>query len=55
MIEFIRTSIKTSENTTNKLISILSVALVTMIILWFLQFLKNRKLKAKIKDLERNL
>lgn len=55
MIEFLRASVKTNENTTDKLISILSIALVTMIILWFLQFLQNRKLKARIKNLKHNI
>lgn len=35
-----------------QIISILSIGFVTMTILWVLSFLKSRKLKAKIKQLE---
>jgi hypothetical protein len=51
-IQFLRSSIKTGENTSEKLVSILTIALVTMIILWVLQFIKTKKLKAKISSLE---
>ncbi len=44
-----------SNNTSVKIINILSIGFVTMTILWILSFLKSKKLKAKIKHLENKL
>lgn len=41
-------------DSSKRLISILTIGIVTIIILWTLLFLKNRKLKEKIKRLEDN-
>ena len=46
-------SINASVNdSSQRIISILSIGFVTITILWILMFLKSRKLKAKIKRLE---
>ncbi|REE07837.1 hypothetical protein DFQ09_11031 [Winogradskyella pacifica] len=40
------------DGSSQRMISILGIGFVTMTILWALQYLKSRKLKEKIKQLE---
>ena len=40
------------DGSSSRIISILIIGFITMTILWVLLFLKTRKLKARIKELE---
>ncbi len=48
----LRTRTISNSSYSDKMISVLSIGLITILILWLLLYLKSRKLKAKIKRLE---
>jgi len=53
LLNFIlRTRTVSNSSYSDKMISVLSIGLITILILWLLLYLKSRKLKTKIKRLE---